>query len=163
MRNDWRIANRVGCLCNCSTDHFARVAIYPCRSRPNRISPDWWVFRSRIHPAFRQVGLRHAPQRCCGLQPAGGRARNTELRLVSQPMHPALQDALSTPKITYINFLFCRWITALNRTTFLYFAYAKGKLPLLLQAEKVFCSCWLSKRKWQTPIHGVKVICRFMA
>ena len=23
-------------------------------------------------------------------------------------MHPALQDALSTPKITYINFLFCR-------------------------------------------------------
>lgn len=26
-------------------------------------------------------------------------------------------------------------------TTFLYFAYVKGKLPLLLQAERVLCSC----------------------
>ena len=57
-------------------------------------------------------------------------------------MHPALQDALSTPKITYINlFILPLNYVALNRTTFLYFAYVKGKLPLLLQAERVFCSC----------------------
>ena len=59
-RNDSCIANRVDSLRNDSTDRCRRVAIRPCVSRPNRPNPYRRIFRSRIHPAVRQTGRRHA-------------------------------------------------------------------------------------------------------
>ena len=61
-------------------------------------------FDPGIYPAVRKAGRRHAPQRCRGLRPADGRARNAGIRLDSGETHPAVQDARTRyRKIAYIN------------------------------------------------------------
>ena len=91
-------ATRPGTTTATATRTTRRTALRPQRSGADDPPPDGRLFRPGIRPAFRKAGRRHAPQRCRGLRPADGRARNAGIRLDSGKTHPAVQDAVPLPE-----------------------------------------------------------------
>lgn len=101
-----------------------------CRSGKNRGTYNGQRFHSpRIHPAVRLACGRNPPQRCDDIRPAYRRPRNSRIRLVADETTIAVQNAVLTAEITYINLYIIplSYIDSHN-TPFLYFARSEGEL-----------------------------------